>query len=152
MILDKVHTILVGADFGCRARIIQHGTQELIHYIPFRHIYFYHFLLSYTTDKSFFFVSRQTSKNMQSRNSHSYWVRFFLNDNSYFMQLKCGFCKKSFVMNVPLVSWAYLSSLLGGFAVAPTSVQPKPGFGIGNRSQGLISVSVSEPIPHTISN
>ena len=31
--------------------------------------------------------------------------------------LKCGFCKKSFIMNAPLVSWAYLSSLLGGFAV-----------------------------------
>ena len=32
--------------------------------------------------------------------------------------LKCGFCKKSFIMNAPLVSWAYLSSLLGGFAGA----------------------------------
>ena len=36
------------------------------------------------------------------------------------VHIKCGFCKKSFIMNAPLVSWAYLSSLLGGFAVAPT--------------------------------
>ena len=34
--------------------------------------------------------------------------------------LKCGFCKKSFIMNVPLVSWAYLSSLLGGYNSKPT--------------------------------
>ena len=29
-----------------------------------------------------------------------------------------GFCMKWFIMNAPLVSWAYLSSLSGGFAVA----------------------------------
>ena len=33
--------------------------------------------------------------------------------------LKCGFRKKWFIMNAPLVSWAYLSSLWSGFA-APT--------------------------------
>ena len=34
--------------------------------------------------------------------------------------LKCGFCKKSFIMNTPLVSCAYLSSLLGGYNSKPT--------------------------------
>ena len=34
--------------------------------------------------------------------------------------LKCGFRKKSFIMNPPLVSWAYLSSLLGGCNSKPT--------------------------------
>ena len=34
--------------------------------------------------------------------------------------LKCGFRKKSFIMNTPLVSCAYLSSLLGGYNSKPT--------------------------------
>ena len=44
---------------------------------------------------------------------------FRISKNNYgYHLLKCGFCKKSFIMNAPLVSsWAYL---LGGFAVAPT--------------------------------
>ena len=36
--------------------------------------------------------------------------------------LKYGFCKGSFIMNAPLASWAYMSSLLGGFAVAKSTI------------------------------
>jgi hypothetical protein len=36
-------------------------------------------------------------------------------------QLKYGFHKKSFILNETLVSCPFPSSLLGGFAVAPTS-------------------------------
>ena len=87
MILDKVHTILVGADFGCRARIIQHDTRELIHHIPFRHIYLYHFLLSYTTDKSFFLSADKLRKICRAEIPTHSGLDFFLNDNSYFMQI-----------------------------------------------------------------
>ena len=43
----------------------------------------------------------------------------FLNKNKS-RRLKCGFRKKSFFMNAPLVSWKYLSSLLGGCNSKPT--------------------------------
>ena len=36
------------------------------------------------------------------------------------MLLKCGTHKKSFILNATLVSCPFPSSLLGGFAVAPT--------------------------------
>jgi hypothetical protein len=35
--------------------------------------------------------------------------------------LKCGFHKKSFILNATLVSCPFPTSLLGGFAVASTS-------------------------------
>ena len=60
---------------------------------------------------------------------HSDWRANLVKD-FFSNPLKCGFCKKSLRKDEPLTSWtrfwAYLLSLLGGFAVAPSGFSVAP--------------------------
>ena len=60
-------------------------------------------------------------------------------------------CPKSSALSLRLIPratprWIGQSLILDSFVVVPSSVRPKPGFGIGNRNQGPILVLLLEPI------
>ena len=75
---------------------------------------------------------------------HSFWSRTHIFFETRFFSNKVT-SKSFYPASISTLFWFYLNFIQIMFWSFQSSVRPKFGIGIGNRNQGWISVSVSEP-------